>query len=449
MNKSIFCILFISVFCIQFMYPGQGEFNLFNDTDEIVYIPGAATASYCTDKIWNIGSYVWSKTPNVPFISDGWYKRKMGVSVEVVTEKLNKDIVTPLLVKVEEFEKRFDDKAETAKKVFENYGEKSDEKFRDYLLLGTGAFMACTASYFTLRFIWNRLDNYLNRPHLDFTKTSFNSSDNTPRAGFRDMVFAPDLKHRLNSLLMSTELMTRKKTKEKEDDDQLFRNILFYGPHGLGKYMFAHELAAFAGMDFYEIKSSSLTKFKNNEAAVAFEDFFDEVSKGSRSAIIYIDNASVLFSKYMADNPSDVGRMIRNFVEHTERRSNRFMLILGVTERPSSDNDMISVIDDVIEFKRPELAERVKLLELYRGKLFLTAKDVKPSFAQIALEFLNDKKIHELAVELDKFTVADIVSFMKALKSEAKLPYEGAISEAIINRVLERTVTKYTHSLIT
>ncbi|MBA2307525.1 ATP-binding protein [Candidatus Dependentiae bacterium] len=330
--------------------------------------------------------------------------------------------------------------------AFKNDVAAVDKILRERLWQGSVLLLGVVCVYSTIKFLSGHLDEYINRPRIVYTKSFIDPSDTLMKTGFRDMVFSPELRNRLNSLLMSTEMMTRKKALE--NDEVPFRNMVFCGPHGSGKHMFAQELARFARMDFYEIKSSSLVKFKNNDAEIALNDFFREVERNSRPAVIYIDHAAVLFSKYMADNPSDVGRMIRLFVEKNERRSSNFMLIVGVTEKPGFDNDMSSIIDDVIEFNRPGLDERIKILELYRDKLFLTANDVKPSFAALALEFLNDSKISYLAEQLDKFTVADIVSFMKSMKDESQLPYEGMVSESIINRVLERTVSKYVNDLI-
>ena len=321
-----------------------------------------------------------------------------------------------------------------------------DKNIKKYLLLGSGAVVGTFAAWYILNFFYGRIQDYLTRPHLDYTKRSFDPTESSMYSKFRDMVFSPEGRNRLNSLMMSTERMVTAKLQE--HDDVPFRNIVFSGPHGSGKHLFAQELARFARMNFFEIKSSSLVKFKNNEAAVALGDFFKEIGRSSRPAIIYIDNAAVLFSKYVADNPSDIGRMIRLFVEKTEKRSNKFMMILGVTEKPAFDSDMSSVIDDVIEFERPGFDERKKILETYRDKLFLTAKDVKPEFAALALQYLNDDKIRSLAENLDKFVAADIVSFMKALKDESKLTKSWDLSESLINRVLERTISKYVNNLI-
>ena len=80
------------------------------------------------------------------------------------------------------------------------------------------------------------------------------------------------------------------------NEDARFRTALLWGPAGCGKRMFAQEMANFARMDYYEVPWSSFQKFKEGDASRAIEEFFKhEVMKSQNGAVVYIDNAQMLF----------------------------------------------------------------------------------------------------------------------------------------------------------
>ncbi len=399
----------------------------------------------CKEQAAKVGSSCYSQWPAV--LGPTFYLQQ-GTKVVVRTagKEFKDTLVQPVIDDLKGIERKLEAKIDDTKKYVEEKFENGDKKFKENFLYATGAFVACGVSVLALKYAWHKVSDYLNMPVLEHSKIGPKfvgaAANSDFEVGFENMVFENDLKTRLRNLLVSTKALTDKKASDYAEST-LFSNVLLQGPVGLGKRSFVQELAAFADMDFYEVKSSALVNFKDNQATQALENFFAEVSQGARSAVVYIDNASVLFSKYRVNNPSDICRMIRTFVEKTERRSTKFMLVLGVQEKPHSDTDMFSVIDEVVEFKRPTEHERLKLLKVYRDKLLLTAKDVTQAFAEEAAKVLSGAALKDVAHKLEDFSSADIRSLVKAIKTEALEVYNGILSQELVDQVVARKILKY------
>lgn len=396
-----------------------------------------------------IGSTCYSYWPAV--LGPTFYlKGGTNVIVKTAGKQLKQTLVQPVIEEAKTLEAKFELKIDETKRYMEEKyeaGKKdleaADKKFKENFLYATGAFVACGISAVALKCAWTQIKEYMNRPVLEYSKGNPKSAlSTTGEIGFEDMVFEGDLKSRLRNLLVSVCALTTKKSNNPADST-LFTTLLLHGPTGLGKRSFVQELASYADMELYEIKSSSLVSFKNNDANRALKDFFDEVSQFLKPAIIYIDNASVLFSKYRTTNPSDIGRMIQAFVEKTEQRSSKFMLVLSIPGKPLSDNDMFPVMDEIVEFKLPELHERLKMLQVYRDKLLLTAKDVTTPFAELAKDLLNEEALKTIARQLDNFSSADIAALIKAIKTEALEVYNGVLSKELIDQVVARKILRY------
>ncbi len=245
------------------------------------------------------------------------------------------------------------------------------------------------------------------------------------------MVFAPDVKDRLNSVLLNT--ATRKRNIQDGDDQAKYGNLLLYGPTGSGKWMFAQHLAQFAHMDCYKISGSTLAGMKESDAAIAIKDFIEqEPSKSSRGAVIYIDNAGTLLT------PRKVA-LINAFIEPDGKRSNKYMVVLGAHSKSKLPSD-IGVIHDTIEIKRPALNERIKLLRFSRDKLF-SANGVNEALAESAQVNLKDDILHEIAQQLDYASSAGICEFMEKVYIEAQ--QEGAVAPDLVKSIVDRTGQKY------
>ncbi len=345
------------------------------------------------------------------------------MAADRIALKVQEGIIDPALKKVEE-------KIEKLKPDMATFKTESSDFLKKTLLVGIGV-IGC---YYTFRFIANRLERYVNRPRIEFTLAKAITGEGNVdknRKSLKEMVFASDVKDRLNTILLNTS--TIKRMIQDGDDKVKYGNLLLYGPLGSGKRMFAQHIAHFARMDFYEISGATLAGMKDSDAALAIEDFLKRESlKATRGAIIYIDNASMLLTQRKYG-------LINAFIEQGGKRSNKYMLVLGTHSKPKLPGEM-AVINDIIEIKRPALNERITLLQLFRDKLFST-NGIDETLAESARENLHDNIMQEIAQKLNYASSAGICEFMEKVYLEAQ--HEGAVTPALVDSIVDRTVQKY------
>lgn len=294
--------------------------------------------------------------------------------------------------------------------------------------------------WFSSRLAWQWIESHYNRPRLDFkvirAPTTLGGSVHDKPL---QVVFEPEVTQRLNSVCQMAALI---KNKIKAGDSTTYRNLLLYGPPGSGKRMLAQGLAQYCQMDFYEITASAFIKFKDGDAARAIEEFFKkEVDTATQGAIVFIDNASMIFAKRKTSDASV--RMVTAFIEQIQKRSDKYMVILSMNTKPTYTDETAVLIDDEIGISRPGLKERKKILDLYRDKFFLKAKGLTSELYRTAQEYLSDQKLEDIAIKLDNALPAELHSFMEALKLEASLPSEGAVTDEVINRIVSRFSERY------
>lgn len=307
-------------------------------------------------------------------------------------------------------------------------------------LIAVGIGASLITLWYGAKFINTAFENYVNKPHLDVVvkKTSQHSMLGTLS---RQIVVDEATRDRLN-LFLHTNLKVKQSIMSGNEESR-FRTALLWGPSGCGKRMFAQEMAHFARMDYYEIPWSSFQKFKEGEATRAIEEFFKyEVTKSPDGAVIYIDNAHMLFSQTLAVGavPSQY-TMIRNaLIENLEARSSKYLVIFGVTSKPVLAQDTALIIDDIIEISLPKIAERKRLLKEYRD-LYFKKSDAK--FQDAVQKMLDDQALENLAKRLDRASAAELASFMNTLKIEASLPTSEGLTPALIAQLINRCEQRF------
>jgi ATPase family AAA domain-containing protein 3A/B len=214
-----------------------------------------------------------------------------------------------------------------------------------------------------------------------------------------------------------------------------FKNILLYGPPGSGKRMFAEQLALYTNMDFYEISWMALNKYKGAEVIDRF--FKKDAIKSSHGAVIYIDNAQLLFSEASSSLASEMGTVVSSLIEHCQQPSTQYIVIFGIPEKPVINSYNSSVIDpyQIIGITRPGYDERLKLLRLYRDQYF----------DKLSVEVntvLSDEGLQMLARDLDKATAAELVNFMKTVKNKSELPTSEGL-KAVFDEELHNSKKLY------
>lgn len=342
---------------------------------------------------------------------------------------------------------------ETLDASFDNAKRKANTFWENYVTTNNliiagvvvGSALACYGLY-KLGSYW--IYNYLNKPKFNYTLIkAHDGHDGRSDQGLsmQDIIFCPEVKDQLNTVLITAASI--KEQIIKGDDLATYRNLALYGPRGSGKRLFARQLAEQANMDFYELPGSSLTKYKDGDAAAAVVNFFHAVNNNSnpQGAVIYINNSNLLFTTdqkaHSLEGAATINSLVSAFVEQLEKRSSTYMVILGSSIKPESRGDITRCIDDVVEIKRPDLNERIKGLMLYRNKFLLGGEEVAISFADSVLTYFDEKKIGDIAARLEGATIGDIHDYVKAVRDEVRL--EGIITSELLDRVTDRTVEKY------
>ena len=188
--------------------------------------------------------------------------------------------------------------------------------------------------------------------------------------------------------------------------------------------------------------ASAFIKFKDGDAARAIEEFFKkEVDTTTQGAIVFIDNASMIFAKRKTSDASV--RMVTALSEQIQKRSDKYMVILSMNTKPTYTDETAVLIDDEIRISRPGLKERKKILELYGEEFFFRAKGLTSELYRTARELLTDQRLEDIATKLENALPAELHSFMEALKLETSLPSEGAVTDEVINRIVSRFSERY------
>ncbi len=321
-----------------------------------------------------------------------------------------------------------------------------DENFKPiaFTVLGVGA--GLIGLWYGAKILNNYFEKHINKPRLDVIIKKA-SSQGMLGTLTRQIVVDDPTRIRFN-LFLHTNFKV-KQSIISGNEDARFRTALLWGPSGCGKRMFAQEMAHFAGMDYYEIPWSSFQKFKEADASRAIEEFFKrEVTKSTNGAVIYIDNAQMLFTPMLSTGatPSPYALIRSALIENIEGRSSRFSVIFGMTGKPVLAQDTALMIDDIIEVSLPKVAERKRLLKTYRDLYFMTP-NISEETQQAVQRMLDDQTLENIAKRLDKASASELASFMSTLKIEATLPTSEGLTPSLVSQLIARAEHRFEEAI--
>lgn len=299
------------------------------------------------------------------------------------------------------------------------------------------------ALWYGAKILNNYYEKHVNKPRLDVVVTPA-SQQGLFGTLTRQIIVDEPTRERLNLFLLTN--FKVKQSNMTGNEDARFRTALLWGPAGCGKRMFAlEEMARFAHMDFYAVPWSSFQKFKEGEASRAIDEFFKhEVTKSPDGAIIYIDNAQMLFGPTLSAGtmPPQYAAVRNALIENLEARSSKFIVIFGMTNKPILAQDSALIVDDVIEISLPKLAERKKILKYYRD-LYFNVSSISEETHQAVQRMLDDTALENLAKRLDKASASELASFMNTLKIEASLPTSEGLTPGLVAQLVSRSEHKF------
>jgi len=233
------------------------------------------------------------------------------------------------------------------------------------------------------------------------------SKDNSEKLD-QKMVFSDELRLKLDGLVAITKKINEQR---KSNSAVKYRNVLFHGPPGTGKTMFAEKLArklhSNCGMEWVMVTGSGF--FQKGAYVEGVNDIFiNEVKNNKKKGtIIIIDEADSLFVPRENLDPCSEGyRVINQILSFLGERTDDRMVIM-TSNHLVLDSAMERRIDDAVKVPLPGNKERVETLRLY-----------KRSFA---LANLTGEKIKEIAANTEGFSQSDLSGILDKLKMKSDI----------------------------
>merc|ERR1719145_447710 len=184
-----------------------------------------------------------------------------------------------------------------------------------------------------------------------------------PQNALTGIVLAPSLEARLRDVALAT-----KNTKLNRG---MYRNLLFHGPPGTGKTMFAKKLAMHSNMDYAVMTGGDVAPM-GRDGVTAVHKLFDWAATSNKGLILFVDEADAFLRKRSSETISeDLRATLNAFLYRTGDQSDKFMLVLASNTPEQLDWAINDRLDEVVEFALPGEEERERLVRLYFDKYVL------------------------------------------------------------------------------
>ena len=254
------------------------------------------------------------------------------------------------------------------------------------------------------------------------------------------MVFGQELDQQLHDLIkISSEIHTKIKQGDKTIK---YRNLMLYGPPGTGKMIFAKELAKRSGLKYAYMRSSLFLKFNEEDALKALNDLFDWAKK-NKELMIFIDQPELFLSQHAhMDSQNKIYKLQNDFFNYTKERSSQFMLVFATNHKDILDSNIYSRIDDMIEMPLPSKNQRIAILNLYKNKILVDAKN-KKSTIDSTLHHLDSTTIERVAEKTKGFSYSDLEGIVNTFKINTDIKELAAVNSDLINKIVERALKKH------
>lgn len=228
---------------------------------------------------------------------------------------------------------------------------------------------------------------------------------------FDEMIFSNQHMEKLEMISSSIQHKKQNKT--------FYRNLLFYGPPGNGKTLFAKKLAFNSGLHYAILTGSDVLPLGKN-AVTELNKLFDWAEKSSKGLLVFIDESDAFLKRRQNEEiiSENLRGVINTFLYRTGTPSTSFFVILGTNLPQSLDEAVQDRVDEIIEFKKPCVEVRKKVIKLSLENLkrivesrtiktFLKDKIFRKEKKQIKIE-INENDLNSFANKIDGFSNREI-----------------------------------------
>lgn len=245
----------------------------------------------------------------------------------------------------------------------------------------------------------------------------------------KDVILKPELEGELRDLSIAI-----RNTKK---NNGTFSNVLFYGPPGTGKTLVAKNLTAYSGMD-YAIMTGADVAPLGAEAVTSIHKLFDWANTSRRGLIVFIDEADAfLRERNSFQMNQDLKMYLNAFLNRTGTPSKNFMLVLASNLPNDFDKAVNDRISEYIEFEKPGLVERQRLVRLYFEKFILEPASQMKSRLKVD-DFDYDKACSKIAELTEGFSAREISYIGQKWQSATYVSLEGVLTEDLMMKVADQ-----------
>ncbi len=241
-----------------------------------------------------------------------------------------------------------------------------------------------------------------------------------------EVIVRLDLQKKLKNIALATK-------HAKKNNDPLM-HVLFYGPPGVGKTMYAKELAKYAGMEYAIMSGADFSQFKDGDDITELHKIFDWAANSKKGLIVFVDEAdSFLRNRGTASQKSI--NLTNAFLSRVEKQTASNIMFIFATNHPGVlDSAVLSRVapGNRIEFVLPGHEERKNILNLYLKKYAQSKK--------ITLDPSVEANKDNLATETNGLSGRDIEGAVVQMIRELRLRKTNVLTLDIVTDVLRATI---------
>lgn len=254
-----------------------------------------------------------------------------------------------------------------------------------------------------------------------------------PHDALEGVVLEPKLDERLRSVAVST--FNTKKNRAP------FRHLLLHGPPGTGKTLFAKALARHSGLEYAILTGGDVAPL-GREGVTEIHKLFDWASHSNRGLLLFVDEADAFLQKRSNTVMSeDMRNALNAFLYRTGEASDKFMIVFASNQPEQFDWAINDRIDEMVEFKLPGHAERVRMLKQYFDDLIRAPKNSRAK--KIYVEDIEDSDFEEIATRIEGFSGREISKLVIAFQASAYGSSSSQFTKQMLQDVLDHHLTAH------